>query len=69
MKFHYLLSLALLIISVEVSFGKELKKSTLCRLTNGTTAVCPVKDASCCKSGDFCCPKGINFNSIMLSVH
>ena len=58
MKFHLFLSLVLLVISFDYSTQKELKHSTLCRLTNGTTAVCPVKDASCCKIGDYCCPKG-----------
>lgn len=32
--------------------------STLCQLNNGTQACCPIKDASCCSTGDFCCPNG-----------
>lgn len=40
-------------------FKCENEQSTLCQLANGTKACCPVKDAVCCLSGDFCCPKGI----------
>ncbi len=38
--------------------------STLCELSNGTQACCPVVDATCCSSGDFCCPKGERIEAI-----
>lgn len=34
------------------------KTSTICKLTNGTRACCPIRDGTCCESGDFCCPRG-----------
>lgn len=58
MNFQYVLSLAVFILTISSSYERELKHSTLCRLTNGTEGSCPVRDASCCESGDFCCPNG-----------
>ena len=57
MNFQYLLSLAILILSINLSIQNE--HSTVCKLLNGTLASCPIKDASCCPTGDFCCPKSI----------
>ncbi len=48
-------------IFVQASKLKEAcgtESSTVCGLRNGTQACCPVKDATCCNSGEYCCPKG-----------
>ena len=57
-------SLGLLVLALTISLTLQNPcdnnvHSTICNLNNGTTACCPVKEASCCASGDFCCPKGL----------
>lgn len=61
MNFAYLIVSVLLVSAFNPGSSQScnnLEHSTLCALNNGTKACCPLKDASCCAEGDFCCPKG-----------
>jgi len=58
MNFKFFLSLALFLLSINLSIQNVASHSTVCNLLNDTKALCPIKDAECCEGSDFCCPKG-----------